>query len=109
MHVAVWWVLHVLGTDDASGPWYLWWSGFFADIALFGSLVGLVATTYLKHNCHVRGCPLIGRHPVEGTPFVVCGFHHPHGAPTHEQVLRLHRHRRGQAAGAGPPPGTAGA
>ena len=73
---------HILGLDNASGGWYLWWSGFFGDIAIFGA-----AAVFIRHrNCHVRRCLRIGRHPVQGTPHVVCRRHHPNGAPTHHDL-----------------------
>lgn len=78
------WLAHVLGLDNASGGWYLLWSGIFGDVSLIGGAFVLVR----KHNCHVRGCPRIGRHPIEGTTYVVCRKHHPDDAPTAEQVNR---------------------
>lgn len=72
---------HILGLDNASGCWYLFWSGFGADIselAIVGAIVGLLR----KHNCHARRCWRIGRFTVAGTAFVVCGRHHPDPVPT---------------------------
>lgn len=83
------WIGHVLGLDNLSGPWYGFWSGFGSDItefAIVGALIGMLR----KHNCHVHGCPRIGRLKVEGTDYVVCRRHHPDGAPSHAHVLRLH-------------------
>ncbi len=76
---------HLLGIDNEAGPWYAFWSGFGSDIgevAIVGSLLAIVR----KHNCHVRGCPRVGRHPVEGTTWTVCRRHHPDGHPTAEDV-----------------------
>jgi len=67
------WLLHVLGVDDASGRWYLWWSGFGSDLAYLGVGAGLAR----KLNCHEPRCWRIGRFPVEGTPWSACGRHHP--------------------------------
>jgi hypothetical protein len=75
---------HVLGLDDPSGRWYLWWSGPFADVALFSAPIVLLR----KHNCHVKGCPRLGRHGVPGTGFVVCRRHHPDDRPTAADVRR---------------------
>lgn len=86
-------LLHVLGIDDASGPWYAFWSGFGSDLTLFTGLVAVVWSFWRRHNCHVRGCLRLGRHPVEGTSYVVCRFHHPHGEPNHADVLAAHRNR----------------
>jgi hypothetical protein len=83
------WLLGVLGVTNVSGKWYGFWSGFGSDISEFAIIAGL-AGLLRRHNCHIRGCPRIGRHPVEGTPYVVCARHSPHGAPTHEDVLDAH-------------------
>lgn len=83
------WLAHALGLDNASGPWYLWWSGVFGDVGIFGA-----AFVYFRsRNCHVKRCPRIGRHPVDGTPYVTCRKHHPHvdGAPSAAEVARAAR------------------
>lgn len=80
------WLLHVLGVDDVSGRWYGFWSGFGSDLGEAGIVLGLFASVR-KHNCHVRRCWRVGRHPVEGTPYVVCAKHHPNDPPTRGQVL----------------------
>ncbi len=87
------WLAHILGLDDQAGPFYAFWSGFGSDVTeflVFGSLIGLLR----KHNCHVRWCFRIGRHPVDGTPYVVCSRHHPQGAPT---VADIAEHTSGGA------------
>lgn len=87
------WLAHWLGMDNGSGPIYLAWSGWGGDLsslAIFGALMRL----YRHNNCHVHGCWRIGRHPVEGTPYVTCAKHHPDGAPTHERVLAAHLARK---------------
>jgi hypothetical protein len=66
-------ISHWLGLDNASGAVYLFWSGFFGDLALFGGAWAI----YHKHNCHYPGCPRIGKHVVDGTPY--CTRHHPEG------------------------------
>ena len=81
MHV----IAHLLGIDNESGPWYAFWSGFGSDlgeIAIMGSLLALVR----RHNCHVKGCPRLGRHPVAGTTWTVCRRHHPDGHPSAQDV-----------------------
>jgi hypothetical protein len=86
MHDIAW----VLGLTNASGGWYLLWSGIFGDVTIFAALA-----IFLHHrNCHARGCWRIGRHPVEGTPYVVCRRHHPDmpdEQPTAEQIGNQHR------------------
>jgi hypothetical protein len=84
------WLLHWLavhtGTVNEPGPYYGFWSGFGSDlgeVAIVGALAGMLR----RHNCHVKRCWRIGRHQVEGTPWLVCARHHPKGAPAHADVL----------------------
>lgn len=70
------WLAHHLGTDNGSGGYYLSWSGWGSDIGEAAILGGLVHI-YRKHVCHVDGCMRLARHPVVGTPYVVCRLHHP--------------------------------
>lgn len=57
-----WWeLLHDLGIDDTTGPWYGFWSGFGSDISEFG-IFGILWVTYRKHNCHERWCFRIAQH-----------------------------------------------
>jgi hypothetical protein len=67
------WLLHSSGVDDGSGAWYLWWSGFFSNVAIFAAF--FVALRRL--NCHEPHCWRIGRFPVVGTPYHTCTKHHP--------------------------------
>lgn len=73
MHALVTWFLHVTGSDDGSGAWYLWWSGFVGDLAIFAAVI-LAAR---RLNCHAHRCWRIGIHRVDGTPYVTCRRHHP--------------------------------
>jgi hypothetical protein len=87
---------HFFGLDNLAGVQYGFWSGIGSDlgeVAIFGGVVGI----YRKHNCHVKGCARIGKHPVEGTPYVVCAKHHP-GVPavvTYEHIKSLWQRRVG--------------
>jgi hypothetical protein len=83
------WIAHWAGLDNGSGPVYLFWSGIFSALPSFG-VFGLVAGAYYKHNCHVQGCPRIGRHHVEGTPYVVCTRHHPDTPATLPTTAAIH-------------------
>lgn len=79
-------LLHFFGLDNGSGMPYLFWSGIganFGEFAIAGGLVNIAR----RHTCHVRGCWRVGRHPVDGTGYVVCRRHHPDGAPSAEDVL----------------------
>lgn len=75
------WLTHVLGLDDGTGPWYLFWSGVGADLGELAIVGGLISI-YRRHQCHVKPCIRIGRHKMDGTDWVVCARHHPTGAPT---------------------------
>jgi hypothetical protein len=81
------WLAHWLGLDDGSGRIYLFWSGPGSDLGELAIIGGLVSVAR-RHRCHVRGCWRIGRHPVDGTVFVVCARHHPQGAPSAADIVR---------------------
>lgn len=67
------WLAHILGLTNASGPWYLAWSGIVSDLPEFA----IAALVWRRINCHARGCWRIGLHRVESTHFHVCRAHHP--------------------------------
>lgn len=72
-----------------SGKWEAFFSGPGSDIgevALIGGLIG----AWHKVNCHVKGCPRIGRQQVKGTTWVVCRKHHPLDKPTHAHITQAH-------------------
>lgn len=79
------WFLHFTGSDNVSGREYGFWSGFGSDLGEFAIVAGLVNLAR-RHNCHVKGCWRVGRHPVEGTRFIVCAKHHPEGDVSHETI-----------------------
>ena len=69
------WFMHYTGSDNPSGPWYGFWSGFGSDLTEFAILGGLIQ--FVRHqNCHVKGCWFWGK-PIEGTAFRACWKHHP--------------------------------
>lgn len=70
------WAGHFFGVSDEGGPGYGFFSGVGSDIGEVAIIGGLVSI-YRKHNCHVDGCWRVAKHPVEGTPYVVCKKHHP--------------------------------
>jgi hypothetical protein len=85
-------IRHLLGVDNASGPWYLWWSGPGAFLAYLGT----VATLWRHVNCHTRRCWRFGRHSVDGTPYKVCRRHHPeipNRGATLAQIHEAHANR----------------
>lgn len=66
-------VAWLLGLTNASGPWYLWWSGIAGDLPELAAIV----IVWRKVNCHAKGCWRIGLHHVQGSHFTVCRMHHP--------------------------------
>lgn len=79
------WLAHLLGTTNASGPWYLWWSGIVGD---FG-LLGVMGTTLRHRNCEVHGCWRLGRHGT-AAGHTVCRRHHPDSTLTRTDVITAH-------------------
>lgn len=76
-HAWNWIEIHTGTADPRGSPaYYNFWSGFGSDLGEVAIIGGVVAM-YRKHNCHVTGCWRIARHPVEGTPYIVCRKHHP--------------------------------
>ncbi|WP_040829587.1 hypothetical protein [Nocardia jiangxiensis] len=73
------WLTHIIGLDNPSGYWYLFWSGLGSDITEF-AVIGALLGVLRKYNCHIHGCWRIGRHPVADTTYIVCRKHHPDGA-----------------------------
>lgn len=78
-------VAHVLGLDNASGGWYLWWSGIGADLGLFGAPFIL----WRRHNCEVQRCWRLGRHTT-AAGHRVCRIHHPDDGVTAADVAVAH-------------------
>jgi hypothetical protein len=58
MGVEMTWLRHFLGLDSPDGDWYLFWSGFGADLGMFGMAV----TFWRRHVCHVPRCFRFTRH-----------------------------------------------
>jgi hypothetical protein len=98
-----WLAVHT-GTNDVSGPWYGFWSGFGSDLAELG-IVGAVGTGVYqlvkKYNCHEPGCWRVGTHPAADGKFLLCYRHHPDfqgQRPTHDLIVRLHAEQARQQA-----------
>lgn len=76
---------HWLGLDNASGPVYLFWSGFFAATSLFAGVAA-----FLRHrNCEVHRCWRLGRHDT-AAGHTVCRRHHPDDRLTAQDVRTAH-------------------
>ena len=85
-------LVHILGLDDGSSRWYLWWSGIGADLGLIGGAL----TLYRRHNCEIHGCPRLARHQTAAGHHL-CRRHHPDGPLTVAAAHAAH------AAAADPP------
>ena len=92
-----WVALHTGIVHGGPDEFYNFWSGFGSDLGevTLISAVGIgVYTGVRKVNCHTKGCWRIGRHSLDGTPYILCRHHHPSvpstGA-THEHILEQHR------------------
>jgi hypothetical protein len=99
-----WLAVHT-GTDNTSGVYYGFWSGFGSDLAEFGILGAIGTAVYQvvkKYNCHEPGCWRVGTHPAADGQFLLCYRHHPDfqgTKPTHDLIVRMHeQHAEHQAA-----------
>lgn len=97
------WFLRYTGSNDEGGPIYGFVSGTggaIPDLLILGSIV----TFYRHANCHVKGCPRIGK-PVDGTPYRACHVHHPdHEGDSRNVSLETitHAHARAKAEAQAP-------
>ena len=90
---SIWhWFLNVSGSHipPSGSQWYNWWSGPGSDLGEASILLGILAA-YRHHNCHVKGCPRLGR-TVDGTPYLACPRHHPahHGERRGVSLSNIH-------------------
>lgn len=96
-----WWIeVHTGTAESAKRPdpsWYGFWSGFGSDLSEILAPVLLLLGLFRKHKCHTRRCLRLGKHSVDGTPFVVCPKCHPtvpdKGA-TRGHIHALHREHK---------------
>jgi len=92
-----WLAVHSGTLHGGPDPYYNFWSGIGSDIgeATLISAVGIgVYTGIRKVNCHTKGCWRIGRHTLDGTPYILCRHHHPEvpsGGASHEHILEHYR------------------
>lgn len=80
------WLYHTLTFTWHDPFGYNFISGPLADITLLGGAYAILR----RHNCHARGCLRIGRHPVDGTSYLVCRKHHPDDSPTAQEIHAAH-------------------
>ena len=75
--MGIWhWILTVTGSNNTTGTWYGFWSGFGSDLGEF-AIVGGFVSLYRQNNCHAKYCWRIGRRKVEGTDYTTCRRHFP--------------------------------
>lgn len=65
-------IAYVLGLTNASGGWYLLWSGIEGDLQQI-TVIGAVVLWYQHRKC--ISCFRIGKHHVEGTAWLTCHRH----------------------------------
>jgi hypothetical protein len=68
-------LFHILGLDNGSGHWYLWWSGVGSDITEFA----VIGAVWHSVNCHEPGCWRVGRRVTaspDGLHVRQCARHH---------------------------------
>lgn len=91
----MYWLVHISGIDDPAGRWYLWWSGFEADLTQL-ALVWALVTFIRVHTCCLKRCVRRNRHlTVDGLG--VCSKHfHPEIADGIDdtELHRLDRYAR---------------
>jgi hypothetical protein len=104
-HVVDHWLAVHTGTNDTSGVYYGFWSGFGSDLAEFGILGAIGTGVYQlvkKYNCHEPGRWRVGTHPAADGQFLLCYRDHPDyqgTKPTHDLIVRMHQqHAEHQAA-----------
>ena len=86
------WLAHVLGMDNGSGGWYLFYSGFganFGELAIVAALLAVIR----KHNCEVHRCWRLGRHKT-AAGHMACRKHHPDDRLTADAVAAAHQSAR---------------
>lgn len=88
MHI----LLLILGLTNAAGPWYLFWSGFYAVLSA-GIAIFLILR---KFNCHWEKCPRIAWQPhPNGTGVMLCRKHLPEAKEAWRERRMTHSRIRG--------------
>lgn len=86
-------ISHIIGTDNGSGFFYLFWSGFVGAIEGL-SIFGGVYVLYKRHQCHDPSCKRIGLRPIGDSGIVLCHKHHPEGQITREHIDKAWQHHK---------------
>lgn len=92
---------HGIGIDTQTSLEYAFFSGFGAWLSSTLGLSGIIAALIHHVNCHADGCWRIGKFPVAGGQYKVCGKHHREvtGHPrklTIEFLRQLHLEHHGR-------------
>jgi hypothetical protein len=74
---------------------YGFWSGFGSDLgeyALLTGVLGNLALLWRKHTCHYSWwCWRHPHHNLDGTPYMLCGHHHPEDQVTVKEAIAIAR------------------
>lgn len=77
------WFAYKTGSLNTPGtpPNYNYFSGFGSvfpwELGIFASVGLWLAAHYRLNNCHIDGCPWLGKFPAAGGHYKVCRKHHP--------------------------------
>jgi hypothetical protein len=94
------WFLTVTGSNNTSGIWYGFWSGFGSDLGEVVLIGGLIQI-YRGTRCHVderatggKNCRRRGRFPFQH--YKLCKIHHPNVPQnvTHLHIMKLHKEQQ---------------
>jgi hypothetical protein len=86
MHAIFDWFLTVTGSNNTSGIWYGFWSGFGSDLGEV-ALIGGVITLYKQHKC--ESCWRFAKHHIKGTHYQTCHVH----LTDHDKLKEKHRRK----------------
>lgn len=73
------WFLIVTGSNNVSGSWYGFWSGFAGDLTIFAAII----IWYKRNKC--KSCWRLAYHKVRGTHYKTC---HKHATIAHHAKIR---------------------
>lgn len=76
--IALLWLPRYL-SHPLSGIGAAFWGGIGGYLTVAAAVILHAASSYRKHQCHVRWCPWPSWHPDPATGHPVCRLHHPDG------------------------------
>ena len=80
---------HMIGVDTQQSVEYAAFSGFLAWLSSTLGLSTIIATLWHNLNCHESSCLRIGKYPVAGGQYKVCGKHHNDITGRHHRRLTV--------------------